>query len=388
MTARTELVVASLEAWDHVWRRNQYLVAALLEDDPDLVVLFVEPPADPLDAARRGALPRRGRGLRRARTGAAYDDRLWLYQPTKLLPRRVDPGADARLQAGSRRAARRLGFRAPVLWANDPAAARLLEATGWPSLYDVTDDWLAADAAPAHLARVAADERVLLERSVEVTVCSESLRRSKPTGRPVTVVTNGVDVERYRTPAPRPDDLPDGPVALYVGTVHPDRFDTALAARTGALARDAGTLVVVGPVHSVPRPELARLADAGVLVLGARPFDAVPAYMQHADVLVVPHLVNSFTESLDPIKLYEYRAVGRPVVSTPVAGFRDADDARVRVAAADAFPGAVREALASARDDGAAFPLPAPAAAVPTWASQARVMAQVVDRVRHAATRP
>jgi len=109
--------------------------------------------------------------------------------------------------------------------------------------------------------------------------------------------------------------------------------------------------------------------------------------MQHADVLVVPHLVSSFTESLDPIKLYEYRAVGRPVVSTPVAGFRDADDARVRVAAADAFPAAVRDALTRTRG-ATAFPLPAPAAAVPTWASQARVMVQVVDRVRHAATRP
>ena len=52
-------------------------------------------------------------------------------------------------------------------------------------------------------------------------------------------------------------------------------------------------------------------------------------YLQHADVLVVPHVVTSFTDSLDPIKLYEYQAVGRPVVSTPVAGFRDADDPRI-----------------------------------------------------------
>ena len=42
------------------------------------------------------------------------------------------------------------------------------------------------------------------------------------------------------------------------------------------------------------------------------------AYLQHADVLVVPHLVNAFTDSLDPIKLYEYQAVDKPVISTPV----------------------------------------------------------------------
>ena len=39
-----------------------------------------------------------------------------------------------------------------------------------------------------------------------------------------------------------------------------------------------------------------------------------------------------FTDSLDPIKLYEYQAVGRPVVSTPVAGFREVAGERIVVA--------------------------------------------------------
>ncbi len=68
-------------------------------------------------------------------------------------------------------------------------------------------------------------------------------------------------------------------------------------------------------------------------------------YLQHADVLVVPHVVTAFTDSLDPIKLYEYQAVGRPVVSTSVAGFRDADDPRITLADGDAFPAAVAAAL-------------------------------------------
>ena len=70
----------------------------------------------------------------------------------------------------------------------------------------------------------------------------------------------------------------------------------------------------------------ARLTDAGALLLGAREHTAVPAYLKNADVLVVPHVVTEFTDSLDPIKVYEYLAAGRPVVSTPVAGFRELDD--------------------------------------------------------------
>ena len=55
----------------------------------------------------------------------------------------------------------------------------------------------------------------------------------------------------------------------------------------------------------------------------------------------MPHVVTSFTDSLDPIKLYEYQAVGRPVVSTAVAGFRDADDDRIVIADASGFADAV-----------------------------------------------
>ena len=51
-----------------------------------------------------------------------------------------------------------------------------------------------------------------------------------------------------------------------------------------------------------------------------RGLSAVP---DDADVIIVPHLRTPFTESLDPIKAYECRAVGRPVVATDVAGFRD-----------------------------------------------------------------
>ncbi|MFM9726349.1 glycosyltransferase, partial [Streptomyces scabiei] len=70
-------------------------------------------------------------------------------------------------------------------------------------------------------------------------------------------------------------------------------------------------------------------AEVNVDLMGPRPYRDVPAYICNADVLIVPHRVDGFTESLDPIKLYEYRAAGRPVVSTRVAGFRDEDGPRV-----------------------------------------------------------
>ncbi|WP_435736861.1 glycosyltransferase [Cellulosimicrobium sp. PMB13] len=377
----TDLVVMSLEAWDAVWRRNQYLVTELLRADPTLRVLFVEPAADPLHTLSRRAVPRGGRGLRPGPSLPGFPDgRLWLFQPTKALPRRVDPWADRRLARATTRAARRLGMDRPVLWINDPSAASVLDRTAWPSLYDVTDDWLAADRSPHEHRRLVDDEELLLSRCAEVVVCSPGLERTKGARRDVTLVTNGVDLERYRTPHARPVDLPQGRVALYAGTVHPDRFDVPLLLDTARAAAGTGTVVLVGPVVDVGQDSLLALDAAGVVVLGARPWSEVPAYLQHADVLLVPHVLDAFTDSLDPIKAYEYRAVGRRVVATPVAGFRDVDDDRVVVAEGTAFARAVHDALeqpvpASDRQD------------VPTWRGQAALMAAVVDRTaRHVAT--
>ena len=176
----TDIVLISLEAWDQVWRRNQHLTAALLSADPELRLLFVEPASDPVHSIRTTHRFRRGRGLRLGppvpRVGSG---RLWLYEPTKWLPRRIHPGLDQRWAAGVESAAGRIGFTAPVLWVNAPAGAHVLELTGWASLYDITDDWLAASRPPAAHARLLREETLLLRRCQEVVVCSPALQRRK-----------------------------------------------------------------------------------------------------------------------------------------------------------------------------------------------------------------
>lgn len=366
MTRR--LVVASLEAWDEVWRRNQYLVDGLLAADPELEVLFIEPAADPLHAALSGRRAALGRG---SRTADGYGGRLHLHQPTKALPRRLGRIADEFVTAGIRRAIARLGWRDGVLWINDPTQASLLDLLGWPSLYDMTDDWTAADRAPREHGRIVAADTELLRRCDAVVVCSTGLQRSKGAVRPVVLIPNAVDVQRYRRPSERPGDLPTGRVALYAGTLHEDRLDIELVLRTAEALTD-GAVVLLGPDALAPANTARLAAHPRVLLLGARPRDDVPAYLQHADVLLVPHVVDDFTESLDPIKLYEYLAVGRPVVSTPVAGFRDA--AGVDVVPADAFPAAVAGRLASWEASRADV-------RVPDWADRVAEVRDVLARL-------
>jgi glycosyltransferase involved in cell wall biosynthesis len=368
----SELVVVSLEAWDDVWRRNQHLVSRLLDGDPDLRVLFVEPPADPLHDVASRRRPSRAFGP----VAAGFGGRLLRFRPVKALPRRLDPRADERLARAVRRAVEKAGMRQPLLWLNDPRAADLARSAGWPTLYDLTDDWLAADRPAAELDRIRIGEEWLLRNAAAVVACSpELVRRKAPVRSGIDLIPNAVDVAAYRTPRPRPADLP-AVAAVYVGTLHRDRLDLDVCMETARTLADRGRVVLVGP-DALDPADTKRLQAAEVMVLGARRHDDVVAYLQHADVLLVPHVVSPFTDSLDPIKLYEYAAVGRPVVATPVAGFRDAADPRLRLAPASAFPAAVASLVpATSR-----FPDGADGAA-PDWDDRADAMRAVIDRMR------
>ena len=62
----------------------------------------------------------------------------------------------------------------------------------------------------------------------------------------------------------------------------------------------------------------------------------------------MPHRVTPFTESLNPIKLWEYLAAGKPIVSTDVAGFRDYPQHVTIARDAEAFDRAVQAAMCEA----------------------------------------
>ncbi len=369
----TSLVVCSLESWSEVRRRIRILVDELVELDPSLEVLFVSPALDVLHELRNGR-----RADRASQALVQVHPRVHVLTPRKWLPRMVGPFADRSLERQVLHTVSALGLQNPLLWINDASYASLTTRTGWPSIYDITDDWLLAPLAPRQRHRLMADEDLLLARSDEVVVCSPDLARTKGANREVELIPNGVDIDLFREARPRPPDLPSAPVALYVGTLHTWRIDVPLVL---ALAEKAPgvQVVLVGP-NSLPGEVTEQLEGIpNIHVLGPRPYDQVPAYLQHADAVIIPHLVDAFTESLDPIKAYECLAAGRPTVATPVAGFRDLGPPIV-VADRDHFVEATLTALSSAGATGQ--PAGPQASPIPTWHDRAQAMSALIDRAR------
>lgn len=350
-----DLIFVSMENWDDIWRRNQFVCAELIRRRPDLRILFVGLPINVSNSLRRGRL----REILRTSTYAAPGvDRITVTHPPKLFPDSLAAGRainEAMFRRHVRNVAARLGLRDPILWLNPHHAVHAAGRMGESAvIYDITDDWTTLTQSPDLVRRIQQQDAELCRRADATIVCSERLRDIKrDLARDLHLIPNGVDAAHYARVLDGgttiPDDASKWPKAVlgYTGTVHPDRVDVGLIE---SLAKaHTGTVALVGPNFLSPEDNQRLLCLGNVVMPGPVPYARIPDYMAAFDVCITPHRMTPFTESLNPIKLWEYLAAGLPIVSTDVAGFRDYPQ-HVRLArTSEAFIAACAAALAEGR---------------------------------------
>jgi glycosyltransferase involved in cell wall biosynthesis len=56
--------------------------------------------------------------------------------------------------------------------------------------------------------------------------------------------------------------------------------------------------------------------------LGHKPVELLPRYIAASQVCLMPYKINEWTRHIDPLKMYEYLAAGKPVVSTDIPSAR------------------------------------------------------------------
>jgi glycosyltransferase involved in cell wall biosynthesis len=214
---------------------------------------------------------------------------------------------------------RRLGLRDPLVWISYPhpdLVAVLERLSPGPVIYDCVDRW---DQFRAGYGNLEQSERELLRRADLVLATAEPLRSRLASLHPrVFLVPNAVDLEGYRRArsgwsGPPGDLIPiPRPRLGFVGNVA-EWVDLELLVELARL-RPSWHVVLLGPwqLPSAP-PSLPNLHW-----LGPRSFEQVPSYLLAFDVCLIPFEESELTRSVDPLKLYEYLAAGRPVVTSPL----------------------------------------------------------------------
>ncbi|MFO0850046.1 MAG: glycosyltransferase [Gemmataceae bacterium] len=187
-------------------------------------------------------------------------------------------------------------------------------------------------------------ERDLVPKVDEVVAVSETLAEHvSALGKSAHLLTHGVDLDHWKPPSAT--DVPgfaglEPPVVLFWGVID-RRTDTAFV-RATASALNQGTVVLVGPQDD-PDPELFRLPR--VAVRPAVSYDRLPTLAAAASVLVMPYIDAPVTRAMQPLKLKEYLATGKPVVVRDLPATRLWADACDVAGAADQFAALVQQRL-------------------------------------------
>jgi glycosyltransferase involved in cell wall biosynthesis len=311
-----------------------------------LAVRMPSPVGDTQFAARLG------RKLRSFARGLVHvENGFWVFSPVSV------PGpAGQRLSGWAlgpqiRLAAARAGIRNPVLWVHCPAGAPLVDELAHARLVLQRTDRFEAfpDADPAH---VGAQIASLGSRADLVVYAAPHLMAEEATQtRRQVLVTHGVELERFvaagEAGGREPGDIGGigRPRVGFIGGIDAHTFDAPLFLEVARRLPEARFVMIGG--SSLPN---GWCTLPNVTLLGRKPYEQVARYMAAMDVLVMPWNRSAWIEACNPIKLKEYLAVGRPVVTTDfpaLDGWRDL----VRVTAdAESFAAAIRASLAAPFD--------------------------------------
>jgi len=83
-----------------------------------------------------------------------------------------------------------------------------------------------------------------------------------------------------------------------------------------AKANPGWSIVMIGPLFRKSLSLLKLNKNKNVSFLGEKTPSLIPQYLKYLDVCLIPYMRNEFTHNVSAIKLYEYLAMGKPVVST------------------------------------------------------------------------
>lgn len=126
----------------------------------------------------------------------------------------------------------------------------------------------------------------------------------------IILTPNGVDYNLFSQPKGEisEKDLPENYI-LYTGALM-EWFDYDLV-NSIADENKNWTIVLIGPKNSAYS-----LDKPNIIHLGTKKQTDLPKYISKAKVCIIPFLTNDLIKGVNPLKLYEYLAAGRPVVST------------------------------------------------------------------------
>jgi glycosyltransferase involved in cell wall biosynthesis len=221
----------------------------------------------------------------------------------------------------------KLNFKNPIIWLSRPDMVDYIGQFNEKLLiYHVVDEYLAyAGINKEQRIKIQKKERLILPKADLILVVSQNLLQSKSLFNKNTyLVPNAVDYQKYAKTISSARRLPGdiarltNPLIGYSGKIGA-KLDFNLLYQL-AKFHPEWSLVFVGVVDErYCKDSIERLQSLkNVYFLGFKNVSVLAEYIKAFDVCILPYLINEHSKNISPLKLYDYMALGKPIVTTNI----------------------------------------------------------------------
>lgn len=209
-------------------------------------------------------------------------------------------------------------------------------------MYDCMDEHSGFSNTSSEL--LALEPALMRKADVVVTSSNHLYHKALQLNPSVHLIPNAGEFEHFSAKTKKlPADIRHipGPIIGYIGAIA-DWFDMELVYEL-AYDNPQWSFVMIGCTYFSEMTEIEKLNN--VYFLGEKPYSDLPDYLHLFDVCIIPFLINDLTNATNPVKVYEYLAAGKPVVSTELPELSSMTDYVKLASGAKQFEIAIRRAL-------------------------------------------
>lgn len=249
------------------------------------------------------------------------DTNFWVYSPFSLPVQHISlakPTNETLLRFQIGRVTRKLHMFEPVVWVVCPTACDIaIKMQKVRMVYLRTDVYeLFPNVDPQIISRY--DRKLKEHADLTIFVSKKLFEDEHRQCRNPYYLDHGVDYEMFASMINDDKCLPDiaslkKPIVGYFGSIDKHTVDIEMIDELTDLLPEM-TFVFVGPIDS-EMPSF--VSKKNVQMLGQKPYERIPYYGKNFSVAIMPWRNTEWIRACNPIKLKEYLALGKPVVSTP-----------------------------------------------------------------------
>lgn len=255
------------------------------------------------------------KGLKKSKAG------FWVYSPFTLPVHHLPwarPLNEVILCCQIRHVSHKLRLSNPIIWVACPAACdTAIKLRKNLLVYQRTDRFEEYPNVDCDIIKKY-DEKLKAFADLTLFVNSKLFQEERSQCKNAFFLDHGVDYEMFAMAEQnphKPEDIANipKPIIGFFGAIDDHTSDIAFVEKVVDLLPNM-SFVFVGEASS----DITNLRKkTNVWFLGQKPYENIPHYGKCFDVAIMPWRQNRWIEACNPIKLKEYLALGKPVVSTP-----------------------------------------------------------------------